>query len=233
MFETQPSSEPVLVQKTDQKFNLAQRKFYGARVSAYRILDMLFDDSPIQEMSRRHGLKAFFLEGHMDAKQYEWFEKLFVAESIKRIIQTGFNAGHSAFAFADLGADSVTSFDINEHAYVQSAHEYLVGRFPATDFKLVTGDSTKTLPAYQDETKYDIAFVDGGHSPEVAYSDLVSMQRLLKPGSYVVMDDYGDTKPWQIGPTSAFNQAASEGIIEPICIEHTQRSGWAVGRYTS
>jgi len=207
------------------------RKLKSGMVASHRTIDMLFDDSPIQEMSRRHGLKTFFMEGYMDSAQYEWIEKLFAVESISKVVQTGFNAGHSAFAFANLGSDTVTSFDINHHPYVRPAHEYLIKRFPATNFSLILGDSLETVPAHKDEVLYDIAFIDGGHSQSVAYSDLFTMRRLVKDKSYVIMDDYGDSFPWQVGPTLAYDQAISDGLIKPMCVEHTKKSSWALGQY--
>jgi hypothetical protein len=231
---TTSSAEHDAAQESVPGYSLLRRKMIAAKVATQRTLDMLFDPSPIQEMSRRLGIKTFFMEGGMDAAQYEWIGKFFADSAIHTVVQTGFNAGHSAFTFADHGAVSVTSFDINEHAYVRPAHEYLINRFPQTQFQLVFGDSTKTVPSHRDEMRYDVAFIDGGHSQAVAESDLAALRRLVKPGGYVVMDDYGDTMPWQIGPTLAYNQAVSDGMVIPISVERTTgSSGWALGQYAA
>jgi hypothetical protein len=208
-----------------------QQKLRVASVAAHRTIDMLFDGSPIQEMSRRQGWRTFFMEGHMDGVQYEWFKRLFSTHLIQSVVQTGFNAGHSAFAFANLGANRVTSFDINEHSYVLPAHEYLLSRFPKTQFELVLGDSRETVPEHPVAPPHDLAFIDGGHSRDVALSDLAGLSHLVRPGGYLVMDDYGGSLPWQIEPTIAYDQAISDGLVTPIDTVRTERSGWALGQY--
>jgi predicted O-methyltransferase YrrM len=221
-----------MITSADPAYSSLQRKVSGAKEATRRVLDTLFDKSPIQEMSRRHGLKSFFLEGYMDPQQFAWFADLYAKEPITNVVQTGFNAGHSAFAFAYLGSRAVTSFDINEHSYVQPAHDYLERRFPWIDFRLVLGDSVTTVPEHQDDNLYDLAFIDGGHSQEVAVNDIANLRRLTLPGAYVVMDDYGGTAPWQIGPTAAYEQAVSDGLVTHLTTEHTRGSDWALGKYT-
>jgi predicted O-methyltransferase YrrM len=219
--------------ETNASASPLQRKLASAKVAGQRVLNYLTDESPLREMSRRQGLVGTFLmEGHIKPEQYYWFAKLFRNEDIAYVVETGFNAGHSAFAFANLGAWSITSFDKGEHHYVKPAHEYLVNRFPNTLFNLVIGDSVETVRSYEDSpVKNDLAFIDGGHDPVTSLEDLVNLRRLVKPGGLVVMDDYGHDYSWQFGPTQAFNHAVEVGYVTPLDVEMPPDASWAVGRY--
>ena len=53
---------------------------------------------------------------------------------------------------------------------------------------IILGDSTKTLSSLKDT--YDLIHIDGGHSLEVANSDIVEAYRLAREGTIIIMDDY-------------------------------------------
>ena len=53
---------------------------------------------------------------------------------------------------------------------------------------IIIGDSTKTLQNHNDV--FDLIHIDGGHSTEVANSDILQSYRLSKPGTILIMDDY-------------------------------------------
>jgi hypothetical protein len=119
----------------------------------------------------------------------------------RRICEIGFNAGHSAYLML-LGRDSTpldfTIFDICEHAYVKPCIEYIQGRFPHTAFKLIEGDSTKSIPAWIESNpslkgSYDVVHVDGGHSEECITSDLFNARILVKKGGILIIDDTNDS----------------------------------------
>ena len=114
---------------------------------------------------------------------------------VKKMIEIGFNAGHSASVFLHaLPKDSTfLSFDICEHPYTKDCFQYLQSKHPQLK-DMIEGDSTVTLPKFVEENPseigtYDVIHVDGGHSAEVCLSDLKGAHILLKPGGVLILDD--------------------------------------------
>jgi predicted O-methyltransferase YrrM len=139
---------------------------------------------------------------------------------IKNILEIGFNAGHSADLFLKTNTIcNVLSFDIGEHSYVKIAKEFIDKTYP-NRHTLVLGDSTKTVPIYQSNTTYDLIFIDGGHSYEVAKADLLNCKRLAHKDTIVVIDDTMYKKEWEkhytIGPTKAWLEGIKHNIITKI-----------------
>ena len=58
---------------------------------------------------------------------------------------------------------------------------------------LITGDSKKLLPEI--DKQFDLILVDGDHSTEGVYQDIILSHKLLAVGGYIVVDDldYGPT----------------------------------------
>ena len=118
--------------------------------------------------------------------------------SVKKMIEIGFNAGHSASIFLHaLPKDSVfLSFDICEHSYTKDCFTYLASKYSQMK-PMIEGDSTITMAKYIEENPseigtYDVIHVDGGHSMEVCTADLNNSHILLKPGGILILDDVQD-----------------------------------------
>lgn len=63
---------------------------------------------------------------------------------------------------------------------------------------LIKGNTRKTLPEYVEdcgEDQSDFAFIDGGHSVETIQSDWENVRKLVKPGKYIIFDDYYANMP--------------------------------------
>lgn len=140
--------------------------------------------------------------------------------NIKNILEIGFNAGHSADLFLNTNsACNVLSFDIGEHNYVKIAKEYIDQTYP-NRHTLVLGDSTKTIPKYETDIKYDLIFIDGGHSYEVAKADLFNCKRFAHKDTIVIIDDTIYRKDWEreytVGPTKAWLEGIKQNIITEI-----------------
>lgn len=75
-------------------------------------------------------------------------------------------------------------------------NESLLGRFKgntaefADRITLHQGLSQDVLPGLEAES-FDLAFVDGDHSRDAVAVDARECWRLIKPGGYIVFDDYG------------------------------------------
>lgn len=155
--------------------------------------------------------------------------------SPKSIMEIGFNGGHSALLFLAITPPTtkVVSFDLGEYAYVFAAKRYIDSVFPGRH-TLVTGDSTTTVPKYEDQVahrmknpltapplRFDFIFIDGGHQNDIPMKDILNSQRLAA-GSHtiVAIDDICRNQERQqhytIEPSKAWNQMVSAGVVEEI-----------------
>ena len=109
-------------------------------------------------------------------------------KNIKNVMEIGFNSGFSALLMLLSNPNVVLHcFDLGEHSYTPACYHKLKENF-GNRINLTIGDSTKTL-LNVNET-YDLIHIDGGHSTEVAESDIVNSIRLSKKGTVLIMDDY-------------------------------------------
>ena len=109
-------------------------------------------------------------------------------KNIKNVMEIGFNSGFSALLMLLSNPNiCVSCFDLGEHTYTLPCYNKLKETF-GDRINITLGDSTKTLPTKNN--KYDLIHIDGGHSTEVAESDIVNSYRLSKQGTILIMDDY-------------------------------------------
>jgi predicted O-methyltransferase YrrM len=155
----------------------------------------------------------------------------------KRIMEIGFNAGHSAECFLQWNDSvEVVSFDIGTHNYIQQGKDYIDAKYPGRH-TLVLGDSTKTVPEYKLDEPFDVIFIDGGHAYEVARADLENCKRLAHANTLVFMDDTVRSNPhWNIffnkGPTRAWLEMVEQKVVEDLGFEDYKKSrGMSWGRY--
>lgn len=184
------------------------------------------------------------IEGSADATELAYLAKLAKDPRVKLIGEIGFNAGFSSYTFLAANPKAVVySFDLGEYEYVLPAKQYIDKMFPGRH-TLVIGDSLQTVPSFQrthPQLKFDLIFVDGGHDYEVAKADLVNMRVFASQNTILVTDDLTPWKPWGEGPTRAWQEALSEGLVvqEELVrdgrvvstIEPPGERSWVVGRY--
>lgn len=156
----------------------------------------------------------------------------------KNIMEIGFNAGHSANTFLSHSLAHVTSFDLNVRDSVIHAKEYIDTKYPGRH-TLILGDSTVTVPRFIEEnpsTKFDLIFIDGGHSFEIAMADLENCKKLAHENTIVVVDDVILSielqMEWSIGPSKAWAEAIMQQMIVPYNAEIYGRGrGMSWGKY--
>jgi predicted O-methyltransferase YrrM len=132
---------------------------------------------------------------------------LATAPGIAFIAEIGFNYGLSSYTFLDANPRSlVCSFDLAEFSYTAPAKQHIDDVFTGRH-TLVLGNSIQTVPAFSrmnSTLRFDLIFIDGGHTYEIACSDLINMRSLATKDTVVVMDDITPWKLCGVGPTRAW-----------------------------
>jgi hypothetical protein len=183
-------------------------------------------------------------EGSADQDELDYLAGVARKPGVKLIGEIGFNAGLSSHTFLEANPDAtVYSFDLGEHRYVRPAKEHIDEVFPGRHH-LILGDSLKTVPAFHrehPELRFDVIFVDGGHSYAVAKGDLMNMRRMAAPKAWLLTDDLTPWKRWGKGPTRAWSEAIEDGVVEQLELYRDGRRvdeikppgdrSWALGRY--
>lgn len=185
-----------------------------------------------------------YIEGSADATELAALTELARRPGIRRVVEIGFNAGFSSHAFLSAHDDVVvTSFDLGEHRYASRAKDQIDSDFPGRH-TLVVGDSLITVPEFAEahpDSTFDLIFIDGGHSHEVASADIRNMRRLAGRNTLVVIDDLLPHRMWGEGVVKAWYEAIdagdvvqtglfADGVEVPIVGPDASRA-WAVGHY--
>jgi predicted O-methyltransferase YrrM len=147
------------------------------------------------------------------------------------ILEIGFNAGHSANTFLSHTLAHVTSLDLNVRGSVIYGKEYIDKKYPGRH-TLIIGDSTVTLPEYiasHPDKKFDLIFIDGGHTYDVAISDLMNCKNLAHSNTVLIMDDVVLSEQYHVsytvGPTQSWIEAINGGHVQ-----HAHAEIYALGR---
>jgi predicted O-methyltransferase YrrM len=129
-----------------------------------------------------------------------------------RIMEIGFNAGHSALIMLQSSPSStITYFDIGDHKYTRKTFDYLNAKYPKR-LSIHYGNSNVTIPQLQSSLEpFDLILIDGGHSQECARQDIYNCRQLSKPSTIVLFDDAD-----MFGLSRLLKQVISLGIIELI-----------------
>ena len=147
--------------------------------------------------------------------------------SIQRILEIGFNVGHSADTFLSHSLAHVTSFDLQARDSVQFGKTYIDKKFPGRH-TLIIGDSMQTIPNYAQEA-FDLIYIDGGHTEEIARADLMNCKRLAHANTIVIMDDViltvSEQRDWSLGPSMVWAKSILEGVVH-----NHQYEAYAPGR---
>jgi predicted O-methyltransferase YrrM len=147
----------------------------------------------------------------------------------KKILEIGFNAGHSAVLFLCAHGNEpidFTIFDLGAHKYVKPCLEYVRSQWPSASIEYIEGDSTKTLPAFlaanQDKKgTYDVVHVDGGHDRDIVISDVDAAIDLVRVGGLMILDDTNIDYITQIADACVASGAfTEEKILDTVGYQH-------------
>jgi len=160
-----------------------------------------------------------------DRKQSAFFVDIVSPYAGKRILEIGFNSGHSCVTLMTASAPDCTmvSFDLGEHYYVDNAKVFVDANFPGRH-TLIKGNSLDTVRTYAtqhpDET-FDVIFIDGGHFTDVPLHDAINCMPFAHEKTVVIIDDIVLTnkariQSWNRSPNYAWTLLCDDGYILPI-----------------
>lgn len=178
-------------------------------------------------------------EGHTQecVPETEFLKNIVDNNDIKNVMEIGFNAGHSAETILSSNKKiNLISFDIGK-PYLKYGKEYIDKTYP-NRHELIIGDSQITVPEFakNNNKKYDIIFIDGGHDYNVASADILNCKKLAHEKTIVIVDDTIDDiklmNVWNYGPTKAWNEAKEKNIVKQICsLDFSHGRGLSLGNY--
>lgn len=142
---------------------------------------------------------------------------------VKEIMEIGFNAGHSSqtLLMANPNAN-VTSFDLGRVNAMNYGKQYMDITFPGRH-TLIEGDSTKTVLDFKKNNpnkRFDLIFIDGGHTYNVAKIDIIQSSGLAHKNTIVIVDDIVNVPGWSAGwtvePTKIWEEGKKFGEIQEL-----------------
>jgi hypothetical protein len=151
---------------------------------------------------------------------------------VKTVLETGFHTGLSAAVMMDCRPDiTVVSFDIFWFDYTRRAKLLLDIAFPGRN-TLIAGNSINTIPTFFTmcpSFNPDFVFIDGGHERPIPFIDLWYILKHVRPGTWVMIDDYCETHGTQ-GVIEAVNIMITDGILIDGGVYKCDDRGWAFGQ---
>ena len=133
------------------------------------------------------------IEGHWNFSQkaiVEFIENL----NIKTMLEIGFNTGYSATLFLELlDLDKFYSIDIGIHKHVRPTYTKFKETYKE-NFNYIIEDSLNIRNTFLNDIQYDLIFIDGSHSFELALNDFLFCIEPKKT-KYILLDDTGGKSP--------------------------------------
>lgn len=140
-----------------------------------------------------------FLLNKIKHYDYENLEGFLIPEQIQDIVQhikidyevleIGFNFGHTSEGILNNTNCSLTTVDNFSHMYSWVARAFMKNKYK-NRINFYKGNSVNILKKLISNGKrYDLIFIDGGHSYEVCLEDIKNSLLLLKPKSFLLIDN--------------------------------------------
>eukprot|EP00386_Alphamonas_edax_P016256 GDKI01049653.1.p1 GENE.GDKI01049653.1~~GDKI01049653.1.p1 ORF type:complete len:311 (-),score=64.65 GDKI01049653.1:40-972(-) len=156
---------------------------------------------------------ATYMEGNVATSEraLRMYFEVARGPNVKTICEIGFNAGHSAAIFLVANPHAkVVSFDVGQFNYTV-ANANLMKDIFGDRFFMVWGDSKLSVPSVRAELpdlRCDVIAIDGDHSTETAFLDLMNMRELASCRNWVLFDD-----PGYRSTNLAWQGAKDKGIV--------------------
>jgi predicted O-methyltransferase YrrM len=169
------------------------------------------------------------IEGNCETDSTE--QPKFLSELVKNpniftIGEIGFNAGHSSDLFLKNNEKAkIYSFDIMEHPYTIYGKKYIDLKYPKRH-QLIEGNSLDSVPRFDKNIKFDLIFIDGGHTFTVALCDIINMRFHAKKDTILVIDDANFRSVKQ-----AWQYCVDHEIITPGKYFSSGCKGWQQCKY--
>lgn len=192
----------------------------------------------LNEFYEKENIHKFEGFSQMSIEQTEFLKNIVNKSNIKNVMEIGFNAGHSAETFLSSNKRiNLVSFDIGIHNYVAYGKYFIDEMYPRRH-KLIIGNSINTVPKFSKENniKFDIIFIDGGHEYSIAKNDLINCKKLAHKNTIIILDDTINNNEflldWNEGPSKVWKEAKEWNFIEEIgTIDYGPGRGQSWGKY--
>jgi hypothetical protein len=131
---------------------------------------------------------------------------------------------------------NIVSIDIGRHKYTNEGKKIIDEKFP-NRHQLILGNSMNVLT--KDEIpnlKYDLIYIDGGHSYKCANSDIINCKKYADENTLLIMDDviYDEAhiKSWNKQVTKAWTINKNNNFVkETEYFAFEKDRGFALGHY--
>lgn len=147
----------------------------------------------IEKVLRQNGQHV--TEGHIRENQQKLFESLLKNYGhIQKVLEIGFNTGHSASMFLNKVTQlkSLISIDIAKYEYVEQIATAFQNSYPGI-FHFLKGNSVLMLPllkSYYPDLQFDLIFIDGSHYYQDAFLDILHAKHFSHSQTLIWIDDY-------------------------------------------
>tara|TARA_R110002096_G_scaffold27366_3_gene83895 strand:- start:2378 stop:2995 length:618 start_codon:yes stop_codon:yes gene_type:complete len=131
----------------------------------------------------QNGTRTFSVRKNIDDLRQNLFD---CGKRSKKILEVGFNAGHSNLIFLFGNPDAeILNFDLMGHKYSYPCLDYLKSKY---NVSVIAGNSMKTLLLKEGEI-FNLIHIDGGHGDKPAFHDLVNCKRFADKATLMIFDD--------------------------------------------
>jgi predicted O-methyltransferase YrrM len=138
--------------------------------------------------------KYWWHDGHFNENQRNFFIDFLEKNKPKNVLEIGFATGRSCVtSLVSTELVKLISVDINlDYMEAREHANFLTEEFK--NLKIIEGDSKKIINSNFFKEEFpdgvDFVFVDGGHTYEDAYSDIVNCYDYINKDGYMIVDDY-------------------------------------------
>ena len=184
------------------------------------------ENGPVNVFDRVLDGKAIHKKGNLkkEPARYEQLMKIVRERQPRRVLEIGTWDGGRAIAMNEAApgieyhgfdlfelADETTDeeeMNVKAHHHAQAVAQRLTEA--QVNAKLYVGNTRESLPRFMEQSnkKFDLIFIDGGHSVETIASDLACCLKMIEPHGVIVMDD------WYEGPIDTEQFGCNKPLLE-------------------